>query len=174
MSGALSPSVQSRFWSHVAKTENCWIWTASKSRRGYGHIKINGRCEKSHRISWEISNGREVPDGMCVCHRCDNPSCVNPDHLFVGTQTDNMADCKSKGRRPDFRCANNPNRTLDEHQVREIRARYAIKKSKTRDIAKEFGVHFSTIARILRREIWKLPATAFTSTPGKLEPIPTT
>lgn len=124
-------------------------------------MRVNGRVERSHRISWVLHSGSAVPDETNVCHRCDNPSCVNPDHLFLGTQLDNMSDCKAKGRLADTHRENNPNHRVTEQQVREIRARYASSKTPGRQLAREFGIHFSTIYRILRREIWKLRATAF-------------
>lgn len=89
-----------RFWSKVEKTDTCWIWGGNKNQDGYGlFYPLSKKTAQAHRFSWSLING-PVPDGLYVCHKCDNPSCVNPDHLFVGTQTDNMRDCKNKGRRP--------------------------------------------------------------------------
>jgi hypothetical protein len=78
----------------------CWIWTGWVNRAGYGYININGRHERdteAHRAAWLLFRG-PIPEGMYVCHKCDIPSCVNPDHLFLGTQTDNMRDASAKGR----------------------------------------------------------------------------
>ena len=92
-----------RFWAKVAKTEDgCWNWIASKRHKGYGAFcyhredgtLVQGRA---HRYSWEIHNG-DIPDGMFVLHSCDNPACVNPDHLFLGTNQDNVDDMMRKGR----------------------------------------------------------------------------
>ena len=96
--------IKDRFWTKVNKTEECWEWIATKNRYGYGIITIgkvgmgkSGKAFMAHRISYELTYG-EFDKSLFVCHHCDNPSCVRPDHLFLGTQTDNMRDCANKGR----------------------------------------------------------------------------
>lgn len=96
----MRPSMEERFWSKVdlKGPDDCWEWQASKLPDGYGSFGVRSRVvDKAHRVSWVLKNG-PIPDGMSVCHRCDNPPCVNPDHLFLGTQQDNMKDMVSKGR----------------------------------------------------------------------------
>lgn len=86
-----------RFWAHVDKSGGCWVWLGTRHGKGYGHVKSGGVVRKAHRVSWEMVHG-PIPDGLLVCHRCDNPPCVRPDHLFLGTARDNTQDSISKGR----------------------------------------------------------------------------
>lgn len=87
-----------RFWSKVNKTEGgCWEWTGSLQTQGYGNIEIKGKRLLPHRIAYVLHKG-EIPQGLSVCHHCDNPKCCNPEHLFLGTAADNMNDASQKGR----------------------------------------------------------------------------
>jgi hypothetical protein len=86
-----------RFWEKVLKTDGCWVWIAARNPLGYGLASVESRTIKAYRVSWELSNG-PIPKGLCVLHRCDNPPCVNPDHLFLGTIRDNNIDRQRKGR----------------------------------------------------------------------------
>lgn len=86
-----------RFYDKVNKTNSCWLWTGSLTKYGYGKININKKYISTHRLSWELVNGK-IPEGMHICHTCDVRSCVNPEHLFLGTPKDNAVDREQKGR----------------------------------------------------------------------------
>ena len=90
-------TVLQRFEEKIDKSGDCWIWTAVLSNRRYGKFKLKGKMMSAHRASWIFANGK-IPDGMCVLHHCDNPPCVNPDHLWLGTNKDNSGDMIKKGR----------------------------------------------------------------------------
>jgi hypothetical protein len=90
-------SAENRFWEKVKKTDGCWIWIGSRVSEGYGLFMVNGKRRTAHRFSWEFHNG-EIPQGINVLHRCDNPPCVNPEHLFLGDQEDNIRDMMGKRR----------------------------------------------------------------------------
>ena len=94
--GFVSVPVETRFWNRVVKGPACWTWTGSTDGR-YGEVWFRGRKQKAHRIAWELEAG-PIPDGLDVCHTCDNPSCVRPGHLFLGTARDNARDAQRKGR----------------------------------------------------------------------------
>ena len=100
MSGKSTISLRDRFDRRVGRSaapDGCWTWLASRSRAGYGYFRVNGRTRNAHRVAYELANG-EIPDGMVVRHDCDNPACVNPSHLRLGTMKDNTADMMSRGR----------------------------------------------------------------------------
>jgi hypothetical protein len=87
-----------RFFKKVTKTDSCWIWTGTKNTAGYGMFYIKLRGYRAHRISWELANKTPIPDGKLICHSCDNPPCVNPAHLWPGTDKENRWDSILKGR----------------------------------------------------------------------------
>lgn len=146
-----------RFEKKIIKDDaGCWWWTAGKDHKGYGRFGIDGKTQLAHRVSYRLYVG-EIPDGLYVCHHCDNPSCVRPDHLFLGTATDNMQDCKSKGRhryiQPDNSGEKNYHTKLTEEDVRTIRKMRA-DGARQIDLAKEFGVAPNTISAIVYYRNW--------------------
>jgi hypothetical protein len=101
----ITESLLERFWAKVKKTESCWIWTAYRNRQGYGRIGTSAaKSTNAHRVSWIIHNG-PITENQFVCHKCDNPSCVNPHHLFLGTRQDNINDMMIKKRSKHFKNA---------------------------------------------------------------------
>lgn len=161
-----------RFWSKVRKTDGCWLWTGTTIRGGYGMIRFPVRDSiTAHRASWLIHRG-EIPDGLFVLHKCDNPPCVNPEHLFLGTHQDNMRDMVAKGRhfahvrpwavsrgpRPHGQYRKGESvagAVLTEGQVREIRALWETGAWQQRQIARQYGVNFRTVHYIVHRKLWK-------------------
>jgi hypothetical protein len=126
-----------RFWKNVQKTKYCWIWTGYRSSNRYGSIQINYKPYMAHRIMWLIVYN-SMPN-LLVLHKCDNPICVNPEHLFLGTQSDNMKDMVSKDRMRQFKIDN-----TDVYNIKKLLAEGA----KCRNIAKIYQVHISTIHEI--------------------------
>lgn len=145
--------VVARFWEKVNKDapNGCWEWTGSRTRFGHGQLHVNGKAVLAHRFAWELTNGA-IPNGMGICHHCDNPTCVNPAHLFLGTQADNSADMVKKDR--SLRGTRHFNAKLTESQVAEIRCKYVRNVVTCRILADEYGVEMTTIHAIVRRKNW--------------------
>lgn len=169
-----------RFWLCVQKAAGCWLWTGYKDRDGYGRFKVNSKTVGAHQFSYQLHRGA-IPNGLHICHHCDNPSCVNSDHLFLGTNQDNIADRTRKGRtasgehnghytKPEntkrgtthynYGNTNAPQKgvgngraKLTEDDVRNIR-RLANRNLSKRAIAAQFGVTDVLIGKIIRRELW--------------------
>lgn len=159
-----------RFWRFVEPGEGCWEWRGTRMLTGYGQIRSGGKDTRwmyAHRLSWEVHFG-PIPEGMKVCHRCDNPPCVRPDHLFIGTDADNVADKVSKGRqlrgdnhpsrrRPDLvrRGEAKPMAKLTEDIVRAIRAEHAAGTITMAALARRYGVSPSIISVVVARKTWR-------------------
>lgn len=128
----------------------CWIWKSTKDRDGYGLFKLGGKMVRAHRLAWALRHGIEAPEGKCVLHHCDNPSCVNPDHLFLGTRVDNQRDMMKKGRAAHGE--KNSHSKLTEAQVISIKNSYpSISQA---SLAKMYGVNDSAINKIVNGERW--------------------
>ena len=142
--------ISSRFWDKIDKCcpNDCWEWTMGSTPKGYGQIRDSGRTLLAHRVSWALAHG-PIPAGLCVLHHCDNPPCVNPTHLFLGTRTDNARDCGRKGRRP--KGSAHGRAKLTEADVRMIRT----SDEKTSVLAKRLGVDRTTVGYARRGRTWQ-------------------
>jgi len=167
----IDEKMMARFWakvdkngpivSHVKGLGCCWLWKAATNSDGYGLVGVDGRTLRAHRVSWEIHNG-PIPAGMCILHRCDNPACVNPAHLFLGTDADNIRDCVAKGRHvthPAPPGEGHRSAKLTDANVLEIRKLYAAGGVFQRELGERFGVSRQNISYILSRKAWAHVAT---------------
>lgn len=149
----MSTPPEERFWKKVRKSDGCWEWTGGRHVDGHGQWRPSGRMNGpsvyTHRYAYEITHG-PIPEGLKVCHRCDNPACVRPEHLFLGTQRDNLADMTQKGRRSRW----TGRRKIRPHQVPVIKWLIASGFS-TRAIAEAYGVDGKTIWAIGAGRSWK-------------------
>lgn len=134
--------------------DDCWNWAGAKKRKGYGAMKLSGDSVSAHRIAYFLSEGA-IPEGLYVCHRCDNPACVNPSHLFLGTPLQNTQDMHSKGRQRYVgqKGRRNPRAELSEKQVKKIIGLIA-KGHTNKAIAQRFGVSHSTVSLIRLGKSW--------------------
>jgi hypothetical protein len=137
----------------------CWEWKSSLDSRGYGRVWFDGKVQKAHRVVYELVNG-PIPEGegyhgTCVCHKCDNRKCVNPDHLFLGSNADNVRDMKSKGRgvTPKLKGEAHGCAKLTADQVREIR-RLRAEGLTQQAIADRFGIGQPLVSRIVNGKCW--------------------
>jgi hypothetical protein len=147
-----------RFWEKVLTGDGCWEWTGARLKSGgYGAMssRHGGPVLRAHRVSWELHNG-PIPDGLHVCHACDNPPCVNPAHLFLGTARDNVGDMVQKGRARGGppRGARHPLARLDDASVLAIRSAYASGGASLGGLARTHGVSKKTILNVVHRRIW--------------------
>lgn len=141
-----------RFMAKVVKTDGCWNWSARKTPQGYGRISVGNVNKLAHRVAFELMVG---PIGeLHVLHRCDNPSCVNPKHLWLGTNTENIADKVAKGRVPSFVGSANPRSKLNDADVIAIRHAAASGVVQA-ELATQFGVTQAQISSIVRRKAWR-------------------
>jgi hypothetical protein len=156
--GPLPP--EERFWAKVCKTENCWLWQGSiGDRNGHGRFYLSdGTAIYAHRFSYELHFGK-IPEGLFVCHRCDNPRCVRPDHLFLGTNQENIIDAWNKGRMYDIRSQHpdNSGENQGSHKLtwKSVEAIRQTKGVPQGILANQYGVNQSTISRILKAQYWR-------------------
>lgn len=150
----IDDKVLERFWTKVLVNDidACWIWQASCTIDGYGTFWFNPKTIRAHRFSWILVNG-DIPDDMSVLHTCDNPPCVNPNHLFLGTNQDNINDKIAKSRHRIGE--NNSNAVLTDDKVRQIKQLYKTGKYSQRALADLFGVSVTQVCHIMQRKKWK-------------------
>jgi hypothetical protein len=153
--------VEDRFWAKVEKTNGCWWWTAGKTRKGYGSFGMGRRSDgkrEAHRVAWELTSG-PVPVGMCVLHHCDEPGCVNPAHLFLGTRADNMRDAAAKGRLGQqrnpalFQGERSGRAQLTEEIVSAIREDWSNGMTSTA-LARKYGIARTTAWQVAKGQRW--------------------
>lgn len=139
-----------RFYNKVNTSDpnGCHLWTACILTSGYGQFRLNGKLGRAHRVAWQLAHG-PIPEGMHVLHRCDVRACVNPEHLFLGTNADNMRDMTEKGRAAKGEAGGNAK--LTEADVHAIRADSRV----ARKIADDYGVSVSAVKHIKKRRSWK-------------------
>jgi len=141
--------IEYRLWSKVRKDDGCWEWKGAYSKTsGYGVISHNGKQTQPHRVAWELAHG-PIPDGMYICHHCDNKKCVRPDHLFLGTPKENTADMIAKGR--IARDDKMPQTKLSPNDVRNIRA----SSGKAKVIAAQYGISEIYVYQLRARKFRK-------------------
>lgn len=133
------------FWKYVNKTDGCWEWTGYLTEKGYGRLNRNNVVIYAHRYAYELEV-ELIPDGLFLCHKCDNPACVRPSHMFVGTQADNMMDSARKGR--------HHNQKLTPEIVREIRSLYRPFTYGYKRIGKRFGLSHAHVRDVVKGRIW--------------------
>lgn len=164
-------SIENSLWKKVLKTDTCWNWQGKTNKYGYGLLSITDYTKRSldgsrwsqkevraHRISWEITKG-SIDSGLCVCHKCDNRLCVNPDHLFLGTPAENAADMVTKGRgakgeKVAHPGESNPAAKLTAIEVQEIRNIYSTQSYSQAELGRRYGVTQAMISKIVQHRAW--------------------
>lgn len=144
-------SIEDRFFRLVDRSAGCWLWTGDLNRRGYGRLQFNKQRYLAHRVSFEIHKG-PIRGALLVCHTCDNPKCVNPNHLFLGNHAENMRDCMAKGR---FLIGErSPNAKLTDRDVKEIRRLHALGRYTHDEIAAQFNTSRPNVTKVINRYRW--------------------
>lgn len=148
-------TLSEKLFSMSMPSGNCIVWIGTKNKTGYEYIRLNGKWKRAHRVSYELAKG-EINENLVVMHSCDNRACINPAHLSVGTQAENIADMHSKSRHKTLKGEQNPRAKLTESDVAKIKSQY--KKGYggygMYRLAKDFGVSKTTISSLLKGKTW--------------------
>ena len=150
-----APSNPAKFWAKTRRASSgCLEYLGYLQKHGYGSTSYCGKLWLSHRLAWTLSYG-EIPPGACVCHTCDNPRCIEPEHLFIATHAENMVDMKKKGRRKAINSGEDNGRSkLSMQAAEEIRRSYAARESTQVQLAVRFGVSQTLISMVIRGLHW--------------------
>lgn len=146
--------VLDRFFEKVKRTETCWNWIAGRTKAGYGQFNYKGKIEYSHRFIFSILE-KTIPPNMEVCHKCDNPACVNPTHLFLGTHLDNLNDMLAKKRNRYFGAIGEKNHRAKITRSIAACIRLEAKEKTHREISEKYGISQPTISAIVNWKLWK-------------------
>lgn len=134
-----------------ASENGCLVWRGAKNSSGYGVFRKKGKNFYAHRAAWECRNGA-IPEGRVVCHCCDNPACCNPEHMFIGSQRENLSDMVQKGR--SAKGVGHSQAKLTDEQVVKIRERFAAGGATHAEVARDFGISREAVGQIVRRQRW--------------------
>jgi hypothetical protein len=152
----IAPIPPERFWSKVLQpdTDSCWPWIGARFANGYGRVRTSrSTTVTAHRLAFTLTYG-QIPDGLVICHKCDNPPCCNPSHLFAGTHLDNVHDCIQKGRRARLEGEQHPMARLTEETARSVRVRYQSGEP-SKVIASDVGVTPQMVWAIATGRSWR-------------------
>jgi hypothetical protein len=159
MNETMVENLANRFWPKVEKGSNCWNWSGTKHDRGYGALRVGKLMKKATHVSVFLHSGTWPEAGKVVCHSCDNPACVRPDHLFIGTTLDNNRDRHLKGRTVFNICAPEKKARGERHGLAKLNAENVTEirsmPGSQREIAALFGVSQHTVKCVLQRKTWK-------------------
>ena len=146
---------EQEFWEHVDKAPGqCWTWQGNLDSHGYASCHFDGRKRQAYRVMWELVCG-PIPDGLCVCHSCDNPKGVNPDHLWLGTRSQNTLDRVHKGRCSGPRGIEQHDAKLTPESVTALRKQYAKGGVTQRELARKYGMSQAAVARAILGQTWR-------------------
>lgn len=150
-----SKTLSERFQNKYRTAHNgCWLWQHARNVKGYGWLRYGGRMQLAHRMAWVLFRG-PIPDGLCVLHHCDTPACVNPDHLFLGSTTDNNADRHAKGRSRGATGEANGKARLRVGEVLQIREKFVAGAADCSALAKQFGCSYWAVWDVVQGRTWK-------------------